>query len=212
MVDIMDKETVQLLENIKSVAEKYPDRLFDTINSLIRNQYLSKKWLVEKLNQYSHHFKNRTKDSVDIAVLGGWYGFMADLLHKEFTLKPVREVHSYDYDPMCKKIGEIFFPAVKFVERRIEDVEFQNKSYSVVVNTSCEHLEQNVIDGTIARANENTLFVLQSNNYIEVDEHINCSISLREFAERYENKLKNCETYELNMDKYTRFMLIGTKQ
>ena len=208
----MDKETVQLLENIKSVAEKYPDRLFDTINSLIRNQYRSKKWLIEKLNQYPHHFKNRTKDSVDIAVLGGWYGFMADLLHKEFTLKPVREVHSYDYDPMCKKIGEIFFPAVKFVEKRIEDVEFQSKSYSVVVNTSCEHLEQSVIDGTIARANENTLFVLQSNNYIEVDEHINCSISLGEFAERYENKLKNCQTYELNMDKYTRFMLIGTKQ
>ena len=91
-------------------------------------------------------------------------------------------------------------------------MEFHGKSYSVVVNTSCEHLEQSVIDGTIARANENTLFVLQSNNYIEVDEHINCSISLGEFAERYENKLKNCKTYELNMDKYTRFMLIGTKQ
>jgi hypothetical protein len=212
MVGIMDEETVQLLENIKSVAEKHPGRLFDVLNSLNINQYRSKKWLLEKLNQYPYHFKNKTKDSIDIAVLGGWYGFMANLLQKEFLIKPIREVHSYDYDPLCKKIGEIFFPTVKFVERRIEDVEFQNKSYSVVVNTSCEHMEQSIIDEIIARANENTLFVLQSNNYIEVDEHINCSISLTEFAERYENKLKNCETYELNMDKYTRFMLIGTKQ
>ena len=208
----MDIQDIHLLDNIKTVAKKYPNRLFDVINCFSQNQYKSKTWLVEKLNQYSQHFKNKTKDSIDIAVLGGWYGLMADLLHKRFTIKPVREVHSYDYDPLCKKLGEMFCPTVNFIEKRIEDVEFQNKSYSIIVNTCCEHLEQSVIDETIARANENTLFVLQSNNYIEVDEHINCSISLGKFAERYENKLKNCETYELNMDKYTRFMLIGTKQ
>jgi hypothetical protein len=84
MVDTMDKETVQLLENIKTVAEKYPDRFFDAINSLSWNQFRSKTWLLEKLNQYPHHFKNKTKDSIDIAVLGGWYGFMADLLQKDF--------------------------------------------------------------------------------------------------------------------------------
>ena len=52
------------------------------------------------------------------------------------------------------------------------------KSFSIIINTSCEHFEQHEIDGMIEKSPVNTLFVLQSTNYIEVDQHINCSASL----------------------------------
>ena len=94
----------------------------------------------------------------------------------------------------------------------IKDLEIAEKSFSIIINTSCEHMEQEIINQTIAKAPKETLFVLQSNNYIEIDEHINCSASLQDFADKFKDNLKNVKMYELDMEKYTRFMLIGAKQ
>ena len=53
--------------------------------------------------------------------------------------------------------------------------------------------------------------VLQSNNYKEINEHINCSDSLEDFANLYVSKLRNIKIYQKDFVKYKRFMIIGTK-
>ena len=58
----------------------------------------------------------------------------------------------------------------------IEDFKF--KKYNVVICASCEHLNRNVIDDMIDKCMEHTL---QSNNYKEINGHINCSNSVDEF-------------------------------
>ena len=190
-----NQDTIDIFTNLKVITEKHPGRLLDVLNCFNKNQYKCKKWLVDCLNNYEYHFKNKTKDSIDIAVLGGWYGLTAKLLKNYFAVKQIRNIYSYE-----------------FVEMDIKDLEIAEKSFSIIINTSCEHMEQEIINQTIAKAPKETLFVLQSNNYIEIDEHINCSASLQDFADKFKDNLKNVKMYELDMEKYTRFMLIGAKQ
>ena len=54
-----------------------------------------------------------------------------------------------------------------------------------------------------------TKIILQSNNYTELEEHVNCSETLGEFEKK--SKLKIEVAKELELTKYKRFMIIGTK-
>jgi len=207
-----NKQIINIFSNITEITKKYPERLLDFLNCFNENQYQSKKWLVECLNQYDYHFRLKSQDSIDIAVFGGWYGLTAKLLADNFKIKPVRKLYSYDFDPFCKKMGKIFFPQIEFVEKDVKDVDTNEKSFSIIVNTSCEHMEQHIIDKIIEQAPDKTLFVLQSNNYVEIDQHINCSVDLQDFTNKYKSTLEKVKTYKLNMQKYTRFMVIGVKK
>ena len=100
---------------------------------------------------------------------------------------------------------------VTFVEEDANNIPIAEKSFSIIINTSCEHFEQHEIDKMIDKSPANTLFVLQSTNYIEVDQHINCSASLNDFVNRYDKKLHNIKIYEMELEKYKRFMLLGVK-
>ena len=64
---------------------------------------------------------------------------------------------------------------------------------------------------TINKLEQHTLVVLQSNNYKEINEHVNCSDNLDDFANLYVSKLRNIKIYQKDFIKYKRFMLIGTK-
>ncbi len=211
MMEKYKQLTSSIFLKLPFVIKKYPERLLDVCGCFNSNQFKCKLWLVEKLNSYSHHFKMKTKDKIDIAIFGGWYGTMATIIKENFTLKPIRNVFSYDYDPLCKKIGQNFFSDITFVEEDVNNIAINEKSFSIIINTSCEHFEQHEIDAIIEKSPANTLFVLQSTNYIEVDQHINCSASLHDFVNRYDKKLHNIKIYEMQLEKYKRFMILGVK-
>ena len=80
----------------------------------------------------------------------------------------------------------------------------------MVVCTSCEHLDPKLLDSMIYRVRAGALIILQSNNYFEVEEHINCHKSLDDFDKYI--KL-NTILYKgiLKLDKFDRYMIIGTK-
>tara|TARA_B100000780_G_scaffold255861_1_gene204710 strand:- start:119 stop:532 length:414 start_codon:yes stop_codon:yes gene_type:complete len=137
---------------------------------------------------------------------------MAKLLSDNFTLKPIRNIYSYDFDPYAGQLGRILFPSIEFVEQDVKDLKIGEKSFSIVINTSCEHMEQQIIDNSISSAPENTLFVLQSNNYTEIQQHINCVEDLDTFVNQYTDSLTNIRYYKKDMGKYTRFMILGVKK
>lgn len=79
---------------------------------------------------------------------------------------------------------------------------------NTIINTSCEHIDNfkewyNLIPS-------GKLIILQSNDYFEITEHVNCSASLAEFSMScpMENTLFEGELF---LPKYTRFMKIGYK-
>jgi len=220
MENMFDRDT---LNTVKRILDNYPDRVMDLLNSLSENQYASKDWLIEKLNEYPHHFRYKTLDKkIDICVLASWYGLLAYRLIEKCTLKKIANIDCIDYDPLAKVVAKKLWKKidadnlknglltyVKFIEKDIKDIE--QLDYPVVICTSCEHLDQGTIYDIISKCEEHTLVVLQSNNYKDINEHINCVDTVEDFANQYVSKLRNIKFYEKDFIKYKRFMVIGTK-
>ncbi len=220
MVNMFDRDT---LDTIRRIVDNYPDRIIDVLDSINENQFKSKDWLIEKLNEYPHHFKYKTLDKkIDICLLASWYGLLAYRLIDKFQLKKINNIDCFDFDPKAKSVAKKLWKKidadnlkngkltyVKFIEQDINDIKQFN--YPVVILTSCEHLNQKDIDSIISKINEHTLIVLQSNNYKEINEHINCVDTKEDFANQYVSKLRNMKIYEKDFIKYKRFMIIGTK-
>tara|TARA_B100001094_G_C18087131_1_gene748358 strand:+ start:348 stop:1004 length:657 start_codon:yes stop_codon:yes gene_type:complete len=217
---MFDRDT---LLTFKRLLDKCPDRIMDALDSLSANQFESKDWLVEKLNQYPHHYRYKTLDKkIDICLLASWYGLLAYRLIENFTLKKINNIDCIDYDPMAKTVAKTIWHQlhtenlknsklsyVKYMEQDIEKIE--QLDYPVVICTSCEHLQQNTIYKTLSKLEKDTLVVLQSNNYTEVSQHVNCVATVEDFANQYVSKLRNIKHYEKDFGKYKRFMVIGTK-
>ena len=216
-----------IIELIKKVYKDYPNRFIDVLNSLGERQQLSKDWLVEKLNAYKHPIRNHMRsDSVEIMILCSWYGVLAYKLIEKFKLKKINRIHCIDYDPMVKRINKRLFrkidnenlrngilTLIKHYERDVVDLTEKEFSKSeILINTSCEHLNQQTIYDIIDKAPRNTLIVLQSNNNDKIQEHINTVKDLQEFVSQYQSRLINIEMHEKDFLEYKRFMILGLKR
>ena len=187
-----------------------------------RGQLQSKLWLVDEL-------KKCNVDLGTVFLCAGWYATLATMLF-ESNIK-VDKVRSFDIDPSCRSIAETFNkPWVKdnwqFKSsiKDIMDINYEFESYEVIradgttcpladtpdtiINTSCEHIE-NFAEWYDLIPN-GKLVILQSNNFFEVEEHINCATDLDVFS-----KMAPMEHVyykgELELEKYTRYMKIGYK-
>jgi hypothetical protein len=187
-----------------------------------RGQLQSKLWLVDEL-------KNCDVDLGTVFLCAGWYATLATMLF-ESDIR-VDKVRSFDIDPRCVPIAKVFNkPWVmedwKFQAstQDIKDIDYNIHTFMVnradgsdcqliespdtIINTSCEHIE-NFIEWYDKIPN-GKLVVLQSNNFFEVEEHVNCVGSIEEFSVKapMDNILYSGE---LDLPKYRRFMLIGYK-
>lgn len=217
---MFDRDTLQ---TFKRLLTKCPDRIVDALDSLSENQFASKDWLVDKLNEYPHHYRYKTLDKkIDLCILASWYGLLAYRLIDNFSLKKINNIDCIDYDPEAKTVAKTIWHQqhtenlkkgkLSYVKYMTQDIkEIKTLDYPVVICTSCEHLEQQTVYDTINKLEEHTLVVLQSNNYKEISQHINCVESVEDFANQYVSKLRNIKLYEKDFGKYKRFMVIGTK-
>ena len=192
------------MDTILKVIDTFTtDRLVKSIvNSLNDNQEKSKNWLIEKSKQYFTFFNNPS-----VVVAAGWYGHLANKIND--NIYTTGEIVSFDKDPQCKKIGQKLYKDVKDVTFATAEIEYFNfKNYDIVICTSCEHLEQYIIDDFLKRRKKGSLVILQSNNYFSIKEHINCHNSVIEFEKTLKlEKILYRGTLKLN--KFDRYMVIG---
>jgi len=189
-----------------------------------RGQLQSKLWLVKEL-------KKLKVDLGTVYLCAGWYATLATMLF-ESGMK-VDKIRSFDIDPSCVDIAETFnkpwfvdnwrFKAVTKDIMHITYDEHWWESWSnannrmskpildipdTIINTSCEHIPN--FAEWYAKIPDGKLVVLQSNNYFEIDEHVNCVNDIYEFK-----TMAPMTTLlyigEIELSKYTRFMLIGYK-
>lgn len=187
-----------------------------------RGQLQSKLWLVQELER-------RDIDLGIVFLCAGWYATLATMLF-ESKIK-IDRIRSFDMDDSCYSIAETFNkPWVKDEWRfkactqDIFDIDFNLHTYIVkradgstcdltetpdtIINTSCEHIEN--FDEWYEKIPQGKLVVLQSNNYHEVEEHVNCSKDAEQFS--VSTPMSNCLYLgELQLEKYSRFMKIGYK-
>ena len=167
------------------------------INSLNDNQEKSKNWLIEKSKEYFTFF-----DNPKVCIAAGWYGSLADILKTYLD----DGVITFDKDSQCKNIGQKLYKDVTFATAEIEYFNFD--IYDIVICTSCEHLEQKVIDDMLKKIRKGALVILQSNNYFYIKEHINCHNSVIEFEKTLKLE-KILYRGTLKLDKFDRYMVIG---
>ena len=178
------------------------DVIRDVINSVNDNQIKNKLWLIEKLKPYLDMYT-----TPKITIAAGWHGLLAHLLDDKDN------VVSFDIDDMCKQTK--LFDNVNY---KTNDIIKQDPEDSdILICTSCEHVTDDQLLTWIKRRKENSLVILQSNDYFHIKDHINCKASLSQFSSSLIKKAKkkkiNIEitnSYELEFSNYTRFMLFLT--
>lgn len=180
-------------------------RIYDVINSVNDNQFASKQWLI-------HESKKFLSDKQNIFIAGSWYG-LTGLLLSEIVSK-TSTIYLCDMDLVCKDYAKKicdpkFFDNFQHVLHDAVDYFIEKSNlFDCLINTSCEHMEKADVQLMVGLKDPETLVVMQSNNYHEVDSHINTSNSLEEFVDY----LKLSEVYyqgTLSRNNYDRYMVIG---
>ena len=207
---------------VKAVKLLEIDKVNYDLDCLSQGQIKSKRWLVDELVKLD-------LDLGTVFLCAGWYATLATMLF-ESSIK-LDKIRSFDLDPNCVSIAELFNkPWVlndwkfKSCTKNILDMNYDFYTYNVsrsngtlcelsetpntIINTSCEHIDN--FDKWYNLIPKDKIVILQTNNYIEIEDHINCSNSLTEFAEQTPMSTVLYQG-ELPLEKYTRYMRIGIK-
>jgi hypothetical protein len=171
-----------------------------TMDAFWSGQLKSKEWLIDCLDEHVYF-----ASSIDIH--GGWVGVLASMIFQSNI--PVTTIRSIDIDPSCESIATIMNKKEemegKFRAVTLDMCEIRSDA-DVIINTSCEHITQDQYNLWLSRMPQNSLFVLQSNNY-DIPEHIRIANNLEEFKTQCD--LNVLWAGELKLPLYTRWMIIG---
>lgn len=196
-------EDMDLLKLIGKISNN--EDIKSIVNSVNSNQNMSKEWLVDNISQRLDFVVENPR----VCVAAGWYGMLADKM-RDFTNN---KVVSFDIDPKCAQYGKIMYPKVSFKTADIND--FHAGQYDVLMCTSCEHISDETLNKFLRTRKQQSLVVLQSNNYFGLEEHINCKNSLKEFIDSLTYAVPSAKINILNSsekrinDKFDRYMVIG---
>jgi len=173
-----------------------------TMDAFWSGQLKSKEWLINNLSKHVH-----TSSSIDIH--GGWVGVLASMLFQSGI--PITTIRSIDIDPICESIA-INMNKLEEIEGRFRAVTSDmccvRSDADIIINTSCEHITQDDYDLWLSGHPNNSIMVLQSNNY-NIPEHIRIATSLEEF--KTQSNINVLWAGELELPLYTRWMIIGKK-
>ena len=190
-----------ILKSIKFISETYTDIniFYHLWNSLNDNQTESKEWLISYVTDYIENTEDIKRPNV--LVLAGWFGLTGFLLKQ----KVVCDVTIIDKDENCALIGSQLYPSLIHITKDI--INFNPRNYDIIICTACEHLTDEQVNTVLSKKLKSTVVFLQSNNYNNIEGHINCKTSVDAFASSL--KLKNYKKFTLELERYDRYMVIG---
>ena len=207
------------ISQIKRTLDLFPETEEYLIDAYSIGQLKSKLWLIENL-----------PDNLNlIFICAGWYGTLANLMFQKVSQK-FNKIRSFDIDPGCAEIADninrpfvingwqfkastldictMEFPTTYKTFRRNGTSLTLTEMPDTIINTSCEHITN--FEQWFWRIPSRTLCVLQSNDFVDCDQHVNCVSNLYKFADQTPLD-KVIYEGELDCNKYKRFMRIGYK-
>jgi len=217
---------VRAISQVLNTATDYVE-LEQLRDMLSVGQIFSKVWIITTLNEIGIRSAELGEY---VYIVGGWYGSLAFMLD-QYTDDGNTKFRSFDIDPRCAKVAEALNQTAleddwKFKATTMDmyDIDYREHRYvtfddvgkpismyevpSTIINTSCEHIKDfakwwdMIPDGK--------LVILQNNDFFELDEHINCVDSLKEFAMQTPLRTVLSST-AVALEDYTRYMRIGYK-
>ena len=179
------------------------------------NQIVSKAWLADKL------YEALGGDFGTVYVLGGWYGVIGAILLNDERFR-IGRVMSFDIDPGCAPVAErlndtyvasgrfkaITADACTLNYTCVDESPGSDAGLNLVINTSCEHMPS--AEAWYGRIPAGIAMAVQSNDYFDCDEHVNCIKDLTAFK-RQVPMTEMLYEGALQRKRYSRFMLIGRK-
>jgi len=205
------KNALKCIDNIYRVSQYDADtdmfRIPDIINATNDSQIQSKQWLVDELSKIT------TEQPSWIVVAGSWYGCLGPLLADAYG-EDVR-IDLCDIDPHCKKIGRDLLKDIggDFRFKTADALEWfisRLDKVSILINTSCEHMERDDVKFMVQLKNPDTIIAFQSNDYTSVMSHINTSPNLEDFIDYLNlDEVLWSGTLPHPHKNYNRFMVIG---
>ncbi|MCB0366117.1 MAG: hypothetical protein H6624_17680 [Bdellovibrionaceae bacterium] len=210
------------IRRVKKLDRKHYPRMIQVLSN---GQIESKLWLIEMLKTVL------PQRPYNYYLLGGWYGMLGLMM---MWLMPghFRRMWSFDIDPECEKVMDMIARQHLWAENwEMRPITFDmydlplgapdgldpgfcsalsipTEGPDVIINTSCEHLER--FSSWYEGVPKGKIIVLQSNNFFEWNEHVNCVASLDAFKA---SAPMGTVLYEgsMNLQDYDRFMLIGIR-
>lgn len=194
------------------------------IDAFSKGQIKSKIWLLENIVKY-FDLNNKT-----IFLLGGWIGVLPAMLFWHTSVKNIRNI---ELDINCIRISNWLLKDKLIEELRYATIYndmnnldyysniwhyfnyentaeiIKNEKIDLVINTSTEHLVN--FNSWWDKIPKGMGFVLQSNNFADVKEHVNLYSSLTNFEKSLGKVSEIFFKGELDLTIYKRFMIIGKK-
>jgi hypothetical protein len=172
-------------------------------------QVHSKIWLSEILNK---HCDSSTPSN--IYIFGGWLGVLANILFQNSKFY-IDTIYNIDLDPWCQsnseKLNETYYKMQRYKAETadMKDYEYHDTT-DIVINTSTEHVTQEIYDVWYGTIPAGSLVVIQGNDFFSCDEHVRCSKDLDEFM-TMNHVHEPIFSGQLKTSMYNRFMCVFKK-
>lgn len=208
-----------VISQMKRTLHTYPECESAMVDAFSLGQLKSKLWLIENLPD-----KLGT-----VFICAGWYGTLASLMFEQARSK-FDKIRSFDIDDTCAAVADTMnrswvmdgwqFKASTF---DIMDMTYPTKYTTyrangtsldlvempdTIINTSCEHITD--FTKWYNSIPKGTMVILQSNNFFDLTEHVNCAVDKEDF-DKMTPMAETLYLGDLSLEKYTRFMKIGIK-
>jgi len=197
-------------KNAINASEGYlRKRVADSMNE---SQLVSKMWLVEELS-------NLNVKPVNISLLAGWFAqYIVPLLYD--NIESIEWIENFEMDRDIKQVAYKFNTRYKKDNKykiSIRNVMFGNlislssPTFDTVINCSCEHMYPMSKFKKLKNTgvNDDALYILQSSNDTQYDDHINCVNDADELADQANLAEILYAGERLLPNGMTRFMVIG---
>jgi hypothetical protein len=199
---------------ITDTLRRFPEHRERLLDCFWRGQIESKAWLIDVLNL---HVINKSKRN-NIYIFGGWYGVLASMLFASADFS-VEKIRSIDINPECEAVADHVNKIYEMAEWRFKaftasmDEWDYDHNPTIVINTSTEHITQEVYDKWFDKIPKGTMVVLQGNDFFACGEHIRCSKNLDEFIQQsgVDNVVYSGEFKADSYSNYNRYMVITIK-
>ena len=197
-------------KNAINASEGYlKKRVADSMNE---SQLVSKMWLVKELS-------NLNVKPVNISLLAGWFAqYIVPLLYD--NIESIEWIENFEMDRDIKRVAYKFNTRYKKEDKykvSIRNVMFGNlislssPTFDTVINCSCEHMYPMSKFKKLKNTgvDDNALYILQSSNDAQYDDHINCVDDADELADQANLVDILYAGEKLLPNGMTRFMVIG---
>lgn len=194
---------IRFIERLRHCVETYPDQNWE--DAMSRGQVRSKQWVVHELILHEYTYLG------NVAVCGGWLGTLSRMLLDTEDIV-IRRIDSLDLDINVQaaacELNIEHFASGTFAPMTVNCEHHEYEQYDTIINTSCEHFEQ--FDHWWYRIPTGKLVVLQSNDFLEPDDHVNPIPNVDELVEMA-SMSEVIYQGTLPTHLYNRFMVIGIK-